>query len=423
LGEKEILKKLNLRIKKNEEWAIVGASGSGKTTLANTLAGKHYFTGNIQFNNNNNKPNIVVVEQQHRFKNLSNVSDFYYQQRYNASDADNTITVEKVLQQLYPQQKTTVCGIDISTLPAMLHIAHLMNEPLIQLSNGENKRLQIAKAILQEPELLILDNPFVGLDTEGRKILTTIIDTLKKSGVQILLITSPFEVPESITHIAVLKNGTIAFTAPKKDFNPHAVQQNKTFGINHNVLHTFKKNDEYHFEYAIQMKNVIVKYNGRIILHNINWEVKKGECWNISGPNGAGKSTLLSLINGDNPQAYSNQVYLFDKRRGSGESIWDIKKKIGYLSPEMHIYFDYALTVFQTIASGLFDSIGLFRKLNDEQTKQVNEWIKLLNLEQFQDKLLSRLSAGQQRLALLARALVKNPPVLILDEPCQGLDD
>ncbi|MFT4015780.1 MAG: ATP-binding cassette domain-containing protein [Agriterribacter sp.] len=122
-GEKEVLKKLNLNIKDNEEWAIVGASGSGKTTLANTLAGKHYFTGNIQFKNGA-KPDIVVVEQQHRFKNLSNVADFYYQQRYNSSDAEDAVTVAEALEQLNPRQKKIATGIEVATLPAVLHITH-----------------------------------------------------------------------------------------------------------------------------------------------------------------------------------------------------------------------------------------------------------------------------------------------------------
>jgi molybdate transport system ATP-binding protein len=170
------------------------------------------------------------------------------------------------------------------------------------------------------------------------------------------------------------------------------------------------------------MVNVNVQYGDRSILKNISWEVKKGERWSISGPNGAGKSTLLSLITGDNTKAYANEIYLFDKRRGSGESIWDIKKKIGYVSPEMHVYFDYTATCFETVASGLFDSIGLFRALTAAQRDQVNQWVALFHLEAVQNKLLSLLSAGEQRLVLLARALVKNPPLLILDEPCQGLD-
>jgi molybdate transport system ATP-binding protein len=163
-------------------------------------------------------------------------------------------------------------------------------------------------------------------------------------------------------------------------------------------------------------------YNGRKILDNINWKVNKGECWNVSGHNGSGKSTLLSLITGDNPQAFANEIYLFDRKKGSGESIWDIKQKIGYVSPELHHYFDAACSCFEVVASGLFDTIGLFRKLNEMQKSIVKEWMSLLHLEQFENRIFKQLSNGQQRLVLLVRALVKNPPLLILDEPCQGLD-
>jgi molybdate transport system ATP-binding protein len=151
--------------------------------------------------------------------------------------------------------------------------------------------------------------------------------------------------------------------------------------------------------------------------------VIKGERWCLSGPNGAGKSTLLSLINADNPQAYANEIYLFDKRRGKGETIWDIKKRIGYVSPELHLFFDASVTTFDAIASGLFDTIGLFRSVNQEQADTVKAWMKLLNLEELSNRLLHSLPLGKQRFVLLARALVKNPPLLILDEPAQGLDE
>jgi molybdate transport system ATP-binding protein len=177
------------------------------------------------------------------------------------------------------------------------------------------------------------------------------------------------------------------------------------------------------FHFAVKMQHVEIKYAGKKILDNINWQVRNGERWSLSGPNGSGKSTLLSLINADNPQAYANDIYLFDRKRGTGETIWDIKKKIGFVSPELHLYFDKGITCFNVVASGLFDTIGLFRKINEQQSSLVIKWMQLLKIEHLRNKFLFQLSNSGQRLILLARALVKNPPLLILDEPCQGLDD
>jgi molybdate transport system ATP-binding protein len=174
---------------------------------------------------------------------------------------------------------------------------------------------------------------------------------------------------------------------------------------------------------AVKMKNVHIQYDGKPILENINWEVRNGERWSLSGPNGSGKSTLLSLVNADNPQAYANEIYLFDRKRGTGETIWEIKKKIGFVSPELHLYFEKSISCLHVVASGLFDTVGLFRKLNTEQSALVIQWMQLLKIGHLQNKLLFQLSNSGQRLVLLARALVKNPPLLILDEPCQGLDE
>ena len=423
LNGRQIIDHIDLTIQSDEQWAITGPSGSGKTILAHALAGMHYYSGNIIFNGQTGqRPHTALVEQQHRFKNLSSTSDFYYQQRYNASDAENTITVAERLNPGNHPHAILSSGIALTELPGLVHIQHIMQEPLIKLSNGENKRLQIAVAILSDPQLLILDNPFVGLDTEGRSMLNGIINTLSNAGVKIVLITSATEMPHSITHIATIENGKLISALPKKDFSTGKRIHSTGFRIDQTVLQTLQPSLENNFEYAVKMVNVNVQYGDRNILRNISWEVKKGEHWSISGPNGAGKSTLLSLITGDNTKAYANEIYLFDKRRGSGESIWDIKRKIGYVSPEMHVYFDYTATCFETVASGLFDSIGLFRSLTAAQRDQVNQWLDLFHLEAVQNNLLSLLSAGEQRLVLLARALVKNPPLLILDEPCQGLD-
>jgi molybdate transport system ATP-binding protein len=404
-----ILENISLTICRNEQWAVVGKSGSGKTTLAKALTGRIFHSGSIdfRFDKDNEPGSVILIEQQHHFKNLSNTSDFYYQQRFNSSDADDAITVAEAM------GSTDSDWIDI------LNLSPLLPEPLIQLSNGENKRLQLAKALTTSPNMLILDNPFTGLDTEGRKTLHGIFDTIAAKGIHFLIITNPQELPRSITHVAELDRGKLIWAGKKEQYDPAKPSANHF--LDPALLENLPKPANTDFIKAIEMIDVQVKYGEKIILQKINWTVLKGERWGLSGPNGAGKSTLLSLILADNPQAYPNKIWLFDKRRGTGESIWDIKKRIGYVSPELHLFFDQSEECFNVIASGIFDTMGLFRNLTDTQKEQVNTLAGLLSLNGMMKKRLFQLSLGEQRMALLARALVKNPPLLVLDEPCQGL--
>ncbi|MGC4036205.1 MAG: ATP-binding cassette domain-containing protein [Chitinophagaceae bacterium] len=420
-GGSDVFRNVSLTINQREQWAFVGNSGTGKTSFALALMGRLFYRGEIIFHLADGANNIMLVEQQHRFKNLSNTSDFYYQQRFNSSDADNSLTVEQALSQF----KNTGNSDDAyNKWIDLLQLNALLQEPLIQLSNGENKRLQLAEALLADPAVLIMDNPFIGLDIHGRKILHDVIDSISQKGIHVILITSPQELPAGTTHVGVLENKSIQKFS-KKEYNDYTNRQSKKefSPINKDQLNKIEQASGNEFLFAIKMKNVSIQYGDKKILDDINWEVKRGECWNVSGPNGAGKSTLLSLVTADNPQAYANEIYLFDERRGRGESIWDIKRKIGYVSPELHLFFEQHNSCFEVIASGLFDTIGLFRQLSEKQEEKVNAWIELLQLEKIKSRLMAQLSLGQQRMVLLARALVKNPPLLILDEPCQGLDD
>lgn len=412
LGGKTILDDIQWAIKDNEQWALVGNSGSGKTSLAQAMVGQLFHSGEIHFNQS---VSIEWVEQQHRFRTLSNTNDFYYQQRFQSQDAEDSATIE--------QELAPFSAIDKKSVDQWLqffHLDSLIHEPLIQLSNGENKRLQLCKSMLRKPSLLILDMPFTGLDTSGRQLLHDIINNITAQGIHIILIAPVEELPTSITHIAALDNGKMIFTGKKNDYS-RSTSSTITPALSlTNVAGLTASSAS--FQFAVRMINVTIQYGDRKILDSINWEIKKGEHWSLSGPNGAGKSTLLSLITADNPQAYANEIYLFDKRRGRGESIWDIKKNIGLVSPEMHLYFPFTSTCFEVIASGLFDTIGLFRTLNEEQELQTQEWINMLQLDAVANKSIQQLSMSQQRMTLLARALVKNPPLLVLDEPCQGLD-
>jgi molybdate transport system ATP-binding protein len=172
----------------------------------------------------------------------------------------------------------------------------------------------------------------------------------------------------------------------------------------------------------IQMKNATVKYGDHLILNGVTWTMKSGENWAIIGPNGAGKTTLLSLITGDNQQVYANDVYLFGKQRGTGESVWEIKEKIGVVSSEFQIHYRKQMSVLDVILSGYFDSIGLYRYATTTQTDKAIEWMDRLGISYLRKRRFDRLSDGEKRMVLVARSMVKGPMLLILDEPCQGLD-
>ncbi len=420
LSGSPVLQDVHFAIRHKEQWAILGPSGCGKTVLAHTLAGRHVYRGQIfsSFESIESfQKKVLVVEQQHRFKSLNNQSEFYYQQRYNSYDASGTISVAEDLAAF----REYVAGIfHPEELIDLFQIRNLLSEPLIQLSNGENKRLQIVKALLTDHVLLILDQPFTGLDPEGRKQLSDILNRLSDMGEQLMLITSVRDIPSCITHMAEMERGKLIRRGKPQDLLltgsvAYALLPPKKFPS----LITFPYPD---YGYAVRMIDVNIRYEEKSILTGIYWEVKKGSCWSLSGANGAGKSTLLSLITGDNPQAYANEIYLFDRRRGTGESIWEIKQKTGFLSPELHLYFDLAATAYSALASGLWDTIGLFRKLSEEQHELVLEWLDFLDLKDYRNRLLSSLPAGLQRMVLLGRAMIRMPPLLVLDEPGQGLD-
>jgi molybdate transport system ATP-binding protein len=417
LGGVRLLDRLDWTIRRGEQWAVTGPSGGGKTILAHTLLGSHFAVGRV----GTNGLRIGMVEQQHRFRGRPGATDLYYQQRFNSADADATITVAEEL------AAAGVSGEQDGEWLDSLHVRALLPKPLIQLSNGENKRVQLAIAMLGKPDLLILDNPFLGLDAEGRGVLHGIIDRLAARGMQIILITGEHEIPACITHVGRLAKGRWSFTGPKAEFRPagkqHEIRLDASILAQLQAAGRDEEGQAADHPVVVGMRGVTIRYGEATILDNINWEVRRGERWNVSGPNGAGKSTLLSLITADNPQAYANQIWLFGRRRGSGETIWEIKQKIGFVSPELHLYFDAGASCFEVVASGLFDTIGLFRPVTPEQEEKVMLWMKLLSLQDLRMRRLPQLSAGQQRMILLARALIKNPPMLILDEPCQGLDD
>jgi len=428
---------LTFDISKGEHWALVGESGSGKSALMQTIAGKfnvvggsiyhYYFEDMLKANPEQagyltHHKLIAMVSAKHGFKNLSNTTDLYYQQRFNSFDSEDAPTVEAYLNSIEPVQHSE----QIWTLERVidrLKLQHLRHKELIKLSNGETKRLRIAAALLKHPVLLLLDNPLTGLDVQSRAEFNQMINEIITSGITVVIATSPNEIPDAVTNIAILKDSLIIEKLAHADFKSDMVHIPETTKIDAGELQKLlSATPAQTFGYIVKMRQVSIKYGENQVLDKIDWTVKQGEHWALLGPNGAGKSTLLSLINGDNPQAYANDIVLFDRKRGTGESIWEIKSKIGFVSPELHQYFPTENSCLQVIESGFYDTLGLFRPSQPAKAAIALQWMRLLELEADARKPLKNLSASKQRLVLLARALVKNPPLLIFDEPCQGLD-
>jgi len=254
----------------------------------------------------------------------------------------------------------------------------------------------------------------------------------------VVLITHRFEeVLPRITHVLYIKNGEISTTGTKEDVL-HVVgmkdgrqDEAKSFVPSEKyVSPSLEKEGIQRAEdlssedgrMLIDMRNVTVRYGDTVVLDAFNWRVREGENWAILGENGAGKSTVLKLIMGDNLQSYSNEVFVFGRKRGDGVSIREIKRQIGVVSPELQAKYRKDVLAFDVVCSGFHDSIGLYRSCSGEQEKTAMRWMKALGIEELARHAFGQLSYGQRKLTLISRAIVKSPALLFLDEPCDGLD-
>lgn len=419
-----------------EHIAIVGPNGGGKSMLVDIIVGRHpLLMHDPEYNFAPSKKELVSDNIKYiTFRDSyggDNDRTYYLQQRWNQQEIDEeTPTVGSKLEEAF-----NMAGEDTPErrnmqkhIYEMFHIEHLLDKYIILLSSGELRKFKLASTLFAEPRVLIMDNPFIGLDAETRDQLKELLKTIStERALQIILVLSKSDdIPDFITHIVEVNNMKVQpkttlqeYIAGRKPVPPHVLNEEKANAI----INMPYKNDEYHTKEVVRMNKVSIVYGKRTILSELDWTVKNGERWALSGQNGAGKSTLLSLVCADNPQSYACDITLFDHTRGSGESIWDIKKHIGYVSPEMHRAYQRDMPAIRIVASGLKDSVGLYVKPDDGEYGICRFWMGVFGLEGLEEKTFLKLSSGQQRLVLLARAFVKDPELLILDEPLHGLDN
>jgi molybdate transport system ATP-binding protein len=430
---KIILQSVNIKIKRGEVFIITGSSGSGKTTLAKIICGELKPTKGELFIHENMKP--VMVSQQDHFITAAGLRTSYYGQRYENPNQEGIPTVIAYF-------KKAIHGFQENLLDEIigeLEIKHLLERKLLSLSNGERKRVQLAVALLQSPGLLILDQPFVGLDVHSREKLGQIIENLKNTGKTIVLVCDPAHIPAFADTILELDKETVTKLVSLEDYTSPVPKGEKEIDSSGNDFFSEMNGKKENYQFVVKLINGNVSFGGKHVLSDINWEVKPGEQWVLRGHNGAGKTTLLSLVTADNPQGYTNDLVLFDRKRGSGESIWDIKRKIGFVSPELHLYFlrqrgiynpaqgtqeSYnSLTCLDVVLSGFNDEVGFNTSCSERSLRLAKQWLKMLRMDHLEKSAFLHSSLGEQRIILLARALVKIPQLLILDEPCQGLDN
>jgi molybdate transport system ATP-binding protein len=389
-----------------EIWAITGGNSSGHSDMLRRFLGKR----------------SAWVSHKHPFRNLSHTTDLYYQQRFNSCDSEDSLTVREFLMEAAEGHSRGQVGMD--HILQVLRLGPMLDEQLIKLSNGETRKVLIAEAWAKQPDLLLLDHPLTGLDAPSRSSLPDILKEIAGQGTTVLMATGPFDIPDGVDRVVVMEDGSVTSIIDRMDFRPEAFDFIQEIPIDKELLVSLLgRAVREKFGTIIRMRDVGVSYEGREILGQINWEVLPGERWALTGPNGAGKSTLISLVMGDNPQAYANDIILFDRKRGTGESIWDIKRNTGFVSPEFYQYFPTDTLCLHVIESGFFDTVGLFRPSRPELESICRRWMELFHIGRHALRPFSLVSPDVQRLCLLARALVKNPALLLLDEPTQGLDD
>ncbi|MDX9800473.1 MAG: ATP-binding cassette domain-containing protein [Spirochaetia bacterium] len=436
IGSKVLLEDISVDFSEGSCWAITGPNGSGKSLLAMIMggalkesSGKVVLEGNTGYASFELQQKIMADERRvdnSRFMQGgidpgTKVKDFILKNR----GSDETLFLEYI---------------------SMFNLEKILARGLRYLSTGEFRKIMLCRALMAKPDILIVDDPFDGLDVSAQKNLQQLFKTLVESDERIFLVTPrKSEIPEWADHVLELDEGRVKYAGKyaakyqgkipgRTAFegwgreasdrllpheNPSAFAHLAGSDLSDDAVTAAGKNRPP----VISMKNVFLSYENEKILSDINWEVQKGEKWKITGPNGCGKSTLISLVNADNPKAYMNDITLFGIKKGSGETIWDIKKKIGFVSGDFQMNYRVRSTLLDTVLSGFFDSIGLYSEVSGLQLEEALSWIDVSGMMDKKNVPFKELSFGEKRKALIMRALVKMPELIILDEPCQGLDE
>jgi molybdate transport system ATP-binding protein len=436
--------------RRGEQWAVLGPNGSGKSLLALTLCGQaplvrgeiHYHfepaAGDVL-----PEQSIALLSPQIQ-RELATGEASFYQSRWHSGIAEGRKTVAGFLSQASVESINPFEVGGLKNDPRRfwenrrrysrwLGIVPLLRRKLISLSNGEQRKVLLVHTLLRSPRLLILDDPFGGLDRATRARLKTVIHRLMRAGLPVLVITQrPDELPPQTTHLLLVQNRRIIAQGPKRTVLQHPLARKLKSGPFPGAAYPASAGEDNSPSKSqvagdrtvplIEFNHVTVRLGRQKILDNVTWAMRRGENWALLGPNGSGKTTLLSLIQGDNPQAYALDLRLFGLKTETTQTLWHLRRQIGWLSPELHLHYPPDWPCLDVVCSGFFNAVGLFEPCTSRQRAAARSWLRRFGLAQRARDSFGELSLGDQRLVLLARAAIKTPKLLVLDEPCQGLD-
>ena len=411
------LSDINWVIEPGQHWLVAGTNGSGKSALVAALAG----VGERVSGTWSGVPERVALVSYERQAELIEA-----ERRKDDADILDVISEGTPVGEIID----AVCqDRDLANeLVDTLGLRPLIDRAFRKLSTGETRKVMLIRALTGRPDLLVLDEPFDGLDRDSLAWLQDYLRVLATTVPMVIVLNRFDEIPEFITHVAYVEDGHL----------PHRVERSDepSMADLYQLLHL--KTSDLEMPQAdpadrlpalnpsdplVRISDATIRYDENTVFEHLDWTIETNQHWQLSGPNGSGKTGLLSLITGDHPQCYVNDIFVFGFQRGTGESIWQIKQYIGYVSTALQWEYRVGTGLRNVIISGFFDSIGLYSKSTDMQKAIADEWLALLGMSERADEPFSGLSFGDRRLVLIARAMVKHPPLLILDEPCLGLDD
>ena len=477
-----VMQKLDWQMKRGEAWLVIGPNGGGKADFINALAGKlkivpatdspqaffsSIFGDSVELISLERAAHLIQEERENdESEYIEGGVDIGRTGRIFIAEAlcntKSTGPIKKSISQL--SEKAQQLAPKLETLPEikLCGVEKILDRGLKYMSTGEIRRTLLARALVSHKKLLLLSDPFAGLDVQSRKILLDFFNVIVKNQLKenpgsqypnvILAMERWNEIPEAITNVLEFTNKEISFCRTRSDYEKILLTR-KTQNVETDNAQKQKFTEDYNSILAesaatvstttaestsittstassekqplVEMNHVNVSWGDNHVLVDINWKLYKGEHWLIQGPNGCGKTTFLELITGDNMQVYCNDVHIFGIKRGSGETVWDIKKRLGIVSYRLHVEYRMlgGISLQNVIISGFHDSIGLYTQPTDLEIAAAKKWLALGGFAGREDENFKNLSYGEQRAILILRAAVKTPEILILDEPCHGLDE